>query len=1294
MKSKVMKKIFAILVIISMILPNLSTVLAVVLSHTAGTSNTQNFKISENFSASAEYWYKVNDRKVYRTYIGENDYSNAIYCLDMTAKFPTETTSTDTSTTGNYTCEGDVAISSKSGTDITNKIQIIADNMYIEGKTNLDEFLKDVFVDEFGQLEDPDYIFYGKTEEELLSEIKAAINVNDIFFAQQLAIWNYTNDLNSLSINYSNDQGNNWNGASNYSFTEKENKIKEIRNYLINKAENSSSTISHTATKSVWEATSGNNMQKLLYVTKKEYDAALSKTIIGIKKSGENNFTSPTENREKGAIEKDSSKSAGEDKHTKSDLPQINVSAGDQIKYSITVYNQGDENVKIKKIKDYLPDGLKLAENQENWSSGTTTDGKKYVVTTYWKDTTLYTEENKNVNEGKNSKLSIDIICEVESNAIGILKNYAEIAEMTNEENYIVDDIDSIPDNYKDGTKNEDDTDFETVNVQGSFDLALKKYVKTKSNGTSIQELTGTEDRSVYTVENREEKNNHKVSVSKGDLVIFNIEVENQGKQDGTVTQIKDNLPKGLGYYIGYGSFEWTTTGNTAVSAQSLGLEKPQWYTGNDWNNVQIINGGDNVSITYDPDISLDKYGDSGDSATVQIPCIVTSVEDLTDGVIKNFAQISGHADSDNKSGDIDVDSKVNNYGTINRKIVINGYEDDEDFDVLVPRDIEIRKYVKKVNNDSSKGRTVSEGTITSVETINKDNPVDVEKDDVVTFGIRVYNEGNSKVTNVRVIDVIPEGLEFQKNSSNNSGWKIYKTTTNSSNADITYNGISYSEIDDDDEDSDVNMAMKIIPEIDGSTSTNLKYQELLIDLKVNTDETNVLENKAILIDENNKHDEDRVVPPGIYDLALQKFITKVNDKAITDREPIVVKDSKTGDLSYTEVTEPEIVFNGDIVEYTIRVYNEGNRDAYASQIIDDLPEGIKFLPNNSTNKEYEWKMYKEASSSDTDTITIKNNNVEKKYIQVDDINEANIIVTDYLKRKEVTENGTTTVTSPIAAYDKTEKIDDNNPDYQDIKVVFEVVQENATSSENTSTIINVATVTELTDTKGDVKPDKDYEDTYDDEFLRLTYFDLALLKYCSKVVVTEDGKTTETETGYNGYENPKPVAKVEINKKKIMTTDVRFVYTIEIVNQGEIEGFASEITDVIPEGLAFYIEDNKEYGWEIAEEGKVKTDYLAKELIKPGESKKIQITLRWENSETNMDKKINLAAITKDYNEYDAPDYDSKPGNFDESEDDTDTAEVILSPKTGSAPIYIGLIISSISLLGIGGFLIKKYVL
>ena len=110
----------------------------------------------------------------------------------MTAKFPTETTSTDTSTTGNYTCEGDVAISSKSGTDITNKIQIIADNMYIEGKTNLDEFLKDVFVDEFGQLEDPDYIFYGKTEEELLSEIKAAINVNDIFFAQQLAIWNYT----------------------------------------------------------------------------------------------------------------------------------------------------------------------------------------------------------------------------------------------------------------------------------------------------------------------------------------------------------------------------------------------------------------------------------------------------------------------------------------------------------------------------------------------------------------------------------------------------------------------------------------------------------------------------------------------------------------------------------------------------------------------------------------------------------------------------------------------------------------------------------------------------------------------------------------------------------------------------------------------------------------------------------------------------------------------------------------------------------------------------------------------
>ena len=266
--------------------------------------------------------------------------------------------------------------------------------------------------------------------------------------------------------------------------------------------------------------------------------------------------------------------------------------------------------------------------------------------------------------------------------------------------------------------------------------------------------------------------------------------------------------------------------------------------------------------------------------------------------------------------------------------------------------------------------------------------------------------------------------------------------------------------------------------------------------------------------------------------------------------------------------------------------------------------------------------------------------------------------------------------------------------------MAFEVTQENVTGENRV--IINTAEISKDQDKDGkeiddsDSTPDNDdpEEDDIDKEYIELKYFDLALLKYVSKVIVTEDGVVKETETGYDGTENPEPVVKVELKKKKLNKTEVKYVYSIKITNEGEIEGYATEISDRIPQGLAFFAEDNTEFRWQVKEDGTVSTDYLKDTLLKPGESAVIQIVLRWERSESNLGQKVNVAEITDDDNEYDVPDIDSTPNNNKDGEDDQDEAIVVLSINTGSTPMYILLISGIITLIGAGGYLIYKNVI
>ena len=399
------------------------------------------------------------------------------------------------------------------------------------------------------------------------------------------------------------------------------------------------------------------------------------------------------------------------------------------------------------------------------------------------------------------------------------------------------------------------------------------------------------------------------------------------------------------------------------------------------------------------------------------------------------------------------------------------------------------------------------------------------------------------------------------------------------------------------------------------------------------------------------------------FDLALRKFITKVQDKDITSRVP-QPKD-ENGKITYEHTKEPVIVHVDDTVIYTLRIYNEGTIDGYATEIADDIPEYLEYLPEDETNVEYKWKMYDENGNETTD------------------VSKAVSIRTKYLSR----DNG---VNNLLKAYDG------KTLDYKDVKVAFKVKDPNS----NQIIITNKAQIFDDSDKNGDKIDDIDSkpgewnegEDDQDVEHVKVEYFDLALLKFVSKVIVIEDGKETISETGYDGHEDPEPVVKVDLHKKKLSDVTVKFGYGITIINEGDIPGYAKEITDYIPEGLRFEAADNPL--WTDEGNNVISTKQLENTLLQPGETATVEVILTWINDADNMGLKTNTAEISQDKNEYDVPDRDSTPDNRKEGEDDIDIAKVILAISTGTTKTYFMLTTGLLLVVGVGIVLIKKYVI
>ena len=762
-------------------------------------------------------------------------------------------------------------------------------------------------------------------------------------------------------------------------------------------------------------------------------------------------------------------------------------------------------------------------------------------------------------------------------------------------------------------------------------------------------------------------------TVNTGDVVTYTIRVYNEGEVDGYVSLIKDEIPEGLQYITNDATN--TTYGWKMLDAdgkETSDVSKAKYVT-TDY--LSKEKSGDNLIVKFNKETKQLSYKD------VKVSFKVVS-EDTTGKEIINHAQISKETDSTGKTG-TDIDSTPNKW--------IDG-EDDQDIEKikLTYADLALRKFITKINNEEVNPNrapqvdvtNLKNGTSTTATYNHPKNTVSVSRNDVVVYTLRIYNEGTRDAIAALVKDNIPAGLQFIPSDDLNKkyNWKMLDENNNETTkvSEAKYVVTDY-------------LSNSVIKAYDSTTMDTLDYKDVEVAFKVIAEEStkNEITNYAQIskeTDSNGNTIKDRDSTPDEWidgeddqdiekvkltyaDLALRKFITELNSSEVNpSRAPQVdvtnLANGTSTTATYNHPKDPVEVRENDIVTYTLRIYNEGTKNVYASLVEDDIPEGLEFITDNEINKQYKWKILDENRN------------------EVADISKAKYIVTDYLAN------------DLIKAFDPQTM---STLDYRDVKVSFKV----KAPTEKDGQIINYAQITKETDDSGkDVKdrdstPGKwvDGEDDQDTEIIKLKYFDLALQKWVSKAIIIEDGKEKVTETRHNGDMKPEPVVKVDLKKSKVKNVVVKFEYKIRVENQGQIAGYAKEVSDYIPQGLKFVKDDNQ--SWREVD-GKIVTNQLENTLLQPGESTTISVILTWINNSNNLGLKTNIAEISEDADDHGNPitDIDSTPNNQVDGEDDQDNAPVIITVRTGETTIYTSVIIAVIAIIGAGVYGIKKYVL
>ena len=1020
--------------------------------------------------------------------------------------------------------------------------------------------------------------------------------------------------------------------------------------------------------------------------------------------------------------------------HTKTPLK---VAIGDVVTYTIRVYNEGDIDGYVEEITDHLPDQLEfIVDDQVNieygWKIASSTD-LKTIKTEYLSKANETTDGANKISAFNGTTLAykdVKIKCRVVATdpMADKITNIADITKFTDGDGNTVTDRDSqennvnLPtgkdlENYKDSEINrgeeyipgqQDDDDFEKLTLK-EFDLSLRKFI-TGVNGTAITNrepqvnVTPLKNGGTTAIYNHPKT---PVSVAIGDLVEYTIRVYNEAEIDGYVEEITDHLPDQLEFVAGNEintKYGWVVDSTNSKIIRTNYLSKAKEAS----EGANKIKAFDGTKLDYKDVKVVCKV-----ISTDPMPTKITNIADITKFTDGNGNKVT---DRDSQENNVNIPSDLPGYKDDEiGKDYVPGQQDDDDFEKLKIKefDLALRKFITKLNDEEITSRIpqpdvskLADGTATTATYNHPKTPISVAIGDVVEYTIRVYNEAEVDGYVEEITDHLPDQLEFVAGNETNTkyGWtvdsnnsKIIKTKYLSKANETTEGDNKIKAFDGTQLDyKDVKVVCKVVSTDPMPTKiTNIADITKFTDGNGNTvTDRDSQENNVNIPSDLPGYKDDEIgkdYVPGQqddddfeklkikeFDLALRKFITKVNNTEIKSRIPQVdttpLKNGTGTTAIYNHSKEPVKVSLGAVVEYTIRVYNEGQVDGYVEEIKDHLPDQLEFIKDNETNKKYGW---------------------------IVDSTDSKVIKTSYLCKAN----------EKVAGENKIPAFDGTTLSYKEVKVACKVVSTDPMPSK----ITNLADISDFTDGEGnkvtdrDSKEDnvkipedrpgykddeskKDYvpgqEDDDDFEKVTLVKFDLSLRKFITAVNNTEitsripqvdvtpikDGSSTTAK-----YDHPKDP--VLVSNGNIVT------YTIRVFNEGEMDGYASEIKDDMPQGLKF-LTDNKtniEYRWKMLDkDGKetekldeavsIVTDYLSKEqektaganLLKAFDGEKLDyrdVKVAFEVTEPNTSDRIliNQAQISKDSDKdgNDVTDQDSVPDKWNEGEDDQDIEKV-----------------------------------
>ena len=187
--------------------------------------------------------------------------------------------------------------------------------------------------------------------------------------------------------------------------------------------------------------------------------------------------------------------------------------------------------------------------------------------------------------------------------------------------------------------------------------------------------------------------------------------------------------------------------------------------------------------------------------------------------------------------------------------------------------------------------------------------------------------------------------------------------------------------------------------------------------------------------------------------------------------------------------------------------------------------------------------------------------------------------------------------------------------------------------------------------------------------------FDLSIEKQISKIQTVNPQGTKTVE-----YENTK-FAKVDLVAKYMNDTSVIVTYKFIIRNNGDVTGYVDSLQDNMPKGLSFSSELNKD--WYVGSDGNLYTSALSGIAIEPGKQSEIELILTKETTDESTGTFTNNAMLANVSN--------IEALTESTTENNKSSADLIVSIRTGSPFLYIGITLGSIAVVAVGTYLIKK---